>query len=976
MKARVHRYVCSIITFLFCLLLAGCSTIDASNQMPTFAAFSYYDSEKGEIQSGTALEEKIAAEQVEHVQEGSSIMEDGDALWDVKGVPAFYIPDYHSARTDDVIEFLILDVQNDDRTVVYAYETLYYGTESDWDALPLSGIVPETNVHRDWADDVEEKPAAKEKVCCMIAYQIETREYKILYRSKAYINDQVDSIATNDGEIQNHDVYVKELFAQKVRDTRGLFGDDYYYLLLFGTEYCILDLRGDLRKSADLKTDIENGFSGLLKTKEDRSKNWEIRVENAVGDGAGNIYLELVAYDLNAEDLDEDASEEEAMKEKKSFIMNFQFMEISNSIFVSENVNCQKQVEYWKETESTVEDTKDLFPDGFNAFHQKLSETDTAYLGYSRISRSGYLNSSAAQSALGKFWSRCAGVESPAEREAIWALVEKEVELEIAKLENKAASGGNYWAEIAEAKEELAFIQSTDVPELLYGTPDYESEILRSFRWRRSRSLFYLVGTYSKGDEKTNNVYQMQLPPGDIRIVPKLTTATRTSTYEDEAGVPYEEIETAEFIAGYELTFTDAKLGLDFYYCDETDSDICANHGVGYCKYTQSTDAGKNGKTDISFYNGKDGMAEVTLPMEVVNMAILPDSDDRFVFNAVAVGIDSLLVGSAETDVKKTRWTEIPFYKILTDLSGTADLTDVYLRGQDEGESYNVSYNKKIILNNNAICQDGSLYRFSSLDSGILLYDPRFGISNIMNKGAYYSSWKLKTDDYLAIGFQGELPVTPQEGDIMKAKAYYLDRDERQEEVDTLNHLLADDKALQEIYLQAPEKIYEAFGLERTETLALYEEAVLKKESEYRLAYETFLNLLIVSTKAGEEFIMEKQEKFETERIFRECYLTESLQQLLREFYCAIVPPVINEDEIGVGEDEEYRDTLIFQAYQEAVTASLDVIKKENGYTAGSADGESKNWDQDMEWMLRAIEGKNNMWTTDYSYLWRKKNAE
>ena len=135
-----HRFLRSLLALLLSASLCSCAspslfsiplgTDSADAQVIVTAADS--------AETSAAAEETTAEDYMKDIPQNSAeilseeLSNRQEQLWDTEGTPAFYIPDYHSTRSMDVKAFEILDLIDDGKTVIYSYETAFYGDTSKY----------------------------------------------------------------------------------------------------------------------------------------------------------------------------------------------------------------------------------------------------------------------------------------------------------------------------------------------------------------------------------------------------------------------------------------------------------------------------------------------------------------------------------------------------------------------------------------------------------------------------------------------------------------------------------------------------------------------------------------------------------------------------------------------------------------------------------------------------------------------------
>ncbi len=410
-----NRFLRSILAVLLSVSLCGC----VSPKLFSIPLSTDGDDGKVVIQTTdssetTAAEETTAEDYLKDTpQNAAELMSEEvsnrqEQLWDTEGTPAFYIPDYHSTRAMDVKSFEILDILADGKTVLYCYETAFYGdTSLNLGGASESGTAPEDfwKTHKNWdvkeGEDASKAPSTDWEVYCLMKYKTDTREYQILdyhvgrISSSSYSSEDADSGLLQ----QSYQIGQQRLFAGKVIDESKSFGTTNLYYCVYDMNFILLNSNMTSVKKTDLSSLI---YTSLLdyfnqKFKWSSRSDWsEIQkrlvkggmvfsVANVIMRDDGTLLLELNAslHNVYGEKKDskdsksstdsqkiEDVTDASALDEDTTYslLCSYEMYSLGdangNVYFTSQNLAYEDQVAYWQDnTDLTYDDVLEEYPD-------------------------------------------------------------------------------------------------------------------------------------------------------------------------------------------------------------------------------------------------------------------------------------------------------------------------------------------------------------------------------------------------------------------------------------------------------------------------------------------------------------------------------------------------------------------------------------------------------------------------------------
>lgn len=969
MDNQWYRIGARILAGVLCLSLSGCNSVNPPSTSPTIASNTFYNKDTGDFRDDITDEE--LSPEPEEMSKVEEVMPDNEDLWDVEGTPAFYIPDYHSARNEDIVTFQVLDVQGDGETVIYAYETLCYkvpqtiGVDAKGyycDGLPSSGTVPEDFSHKNWDGDAgDDAPQTDQEIVCVMAYQTRSRQYRILYLATGPAPEKITSNPEQGGDNGTTDASAKQdafssknLFAEKVRDEMRYLGGDYFYYAFYNGNMFLFDQKGAVRDQYALDEAITREVYSLLKANESK-KGWDINITNILSDGDYQIHMTVLAEDANAKDADENMDEDEISDARKQILISMRFLDGKDVVFVSNNRSFDDQVWAWNDKEyGSEEGLYDDYPDDFGNFIERDTSGNTIVSPVvdhsSQSNNIDAINSLKVrlQTASRQYWKEAEEIdrrsdlsssEKDAWRKAIWE------DYAQARSPEPWKYGFQSWP---------VFLTGANVDQ--YKNSD--------------RNYYYLVSYPSGSTEYSCIFYNSPVQIEDL----KSDTETVTATFEhtDDQGNVSETVQTTTLTRARTFTFSAADMRMNMSESKFFTNDIVANNHVGYCSFERNDDSDPevtSFEVTGSYYNG---FSIPTLQGDLlVQMRLLNDeSGQDYYFNAVGLGEKNIYVGAAKYGPEDFKWTAIPYSMAFT---GEHETSISYIEYDESGQAREQTIAPKdavLTFANNGICQEGDRYRFTTLESGILLYDPRYHISYILDPYQYYGSWKQSDGSYVAIGFQSaQTQAIP--NDIMKAKIYRLTPDLEQIALGSIQHVLKENAAERAKFISDPDSIYAEYGLDvsRGGALEAYENQVKSVEQNYEQAKARFWKLL--NLPAGQPTA---EKKAAAEEQLDYCTSRQAIEELMKETRLDIAGSQVDPDTIAPGESEYYRSMLIAQAYADEKDAILDSIKKWAGYVAEPLENETEeerkqreanlpDWNADIDGMADAIRAEMDLWS-------------
>ena len=334
----VKRVFCLLLC-ASCILFTGCNSILYNGNL------------KVEPYEPATLPENIS-QQVEEKVEQTQEQQD-DEKYQIEGTNAFYILPDHENKPDEIVDFKVLDYQEQEG-FIYCYKTPYYGSTGEEDAgltAAKSGIAPEERT----ATETEDTEIL---VTVLMSYQPATRAYNVFFTrleekdNSGTVSQQVEGIGELTGSVSEN-----RLMAHKL-EKEGL------YFLFIGNRAYLFDSSGNQTWTYDYNAVIAQEIEELTKRYGRDGYTVETTISDVVMDGSRYVYIP-VAIQLEKEggdglDLDSLMENDEEL-ENTSFravlcCYNLDIGEGNSDgiLFTSTNENWERQKEEWLEGNGRV----------------------------------------------------------------------------------------------------------------------------------------------------------------------------------------------------------------------------------------------------------------------------------------------------------------------------------------------------------------------------------------------------------------------------------------------------------------------------------------------------------------------------------------------------------------------------------------------------------------------------------------------
>ncbi len=946
------RVLSGVLALILSVSLCGCNSVfgSRSSKAKSVATSSnaaiVYDEEKGEyVQAETYDIEKMTGENAAITLDGeyakdlpsdvngamtAKQTEDHAELWKVEGTQAFFIPDYHSTKAEDLKEFIILDLLDNGNTVIYSYETVFYGknTLDLLSGLSITGTAPEGE-HINWdipagkEEDSTYKPKSNWEVYGLIRYNTVTRKYAVLDvrlgrdTSAAYDDSDASSVRKlYQSYLPGH----QRLFCGKVKDKNRRYGTEYLYYSMYDMKYTLLDGNGKAVKQLDASSMI---FAGILDyfnrkfnwTGTDDQKTIQEKVDTSKltysvasisMNGSSTLLIELnVSLDSTKED-----------EVPYSLVCCFR-MYASDSTgtgtrFGSPNLVVPQQVYIWESSNLTYEETLEVCPDYLSWF--KIVTGETVNYNYRlcavRVRQNDILENDTNMGLFSRLFQNYFDLYSEANTEQQddynWKKVYQDLSGDTwSDTVNRTVPAGKNGSKKEGTAVELE--KKDDDNPLKDSYQILMKNIARPVavtganyqylldEYNKTGNILFAVydQTASKSSSDVgmgsiiyrNNAAKLQ----DYKV--NYRTATRTLT--DKDGNETEE--TADFIESVEITLMDNEATMDRFD-------------------TMELEDGKNlvqtPEGDTVYYQVKSGQEE-----DPVTTIWMPDSTNS---NHGIIKISDLSSGMkvlSEKSGNGTEWVvavtcdqavwvyrckqtgsgsgtgyqfsdpiKIPYTMTVTPEAEIGTTTKVEYTDSNGNKTSTDVGQKATLTGRNAIDyeEEGDDYRFTTLQSGIIVYDPQKNKSMVIDPNQYYASWKMADGTYTAIGFKTREQDAGFE-DIMKAKIYHgLDVSEEEKLLLTLKERLKVDLDMQERFLKQPdgwEEVCKEYQFDpktsKENKIEAYAKETYDIYNAYKTALETFWKLVKIEPTPEQKTKLEEQ--------FLHCETRTAMDRLIKD---------------------------------------------------------------------------------------------
>ncbi len=1030
----VKRVLSGLLAVVLTFNLCGCNSVfgGRSSKAKTVATSSnaaiVYDKEKGEyVQRETYNIEEMTGEDApstldeEYEKEMPSDVkgamtenqaEDHAELWKVEGTSAFFIPDYHSTKAEDLKDFVILDLVDDGNTVIYCYETVFYGkdTQNLLSGLSYTGTAPE-HEHINWTipegkeEDSSYKPKSNWEVYCLIRYNTITRKYAILD-----VRLGKDSSASYDDSTYSavrklYESYLpgnQRLFSGKVRDASRRYGTEYLYYSMYDMKYTLLDGNGKPVKQLDASYMI---FVSILDYF-NRKFHWtdsddQETIQNQID--TSKLTYSVASVSMNGSstlliglNVSLDSTKEDEVP--YSLLCSFRMYSADSTgggiQFSSTNAVANQQVVIWEATAYSYEETLERCPNYFTWFKLDSGYGKTDSYDYRlcavKVRKNDVLENDTNLGYFSRLFQRYFDMyktdNTEQQDDYNWRKAYQE------------ASGGNWNTTIERtvpagengSKQEGTPVKWEEKSAITNKSVNYSTIMNNVARPAAVSGDNYqyllnqhdtngniLFAIYDKSESKTSSdvgmgsvIYRTNAAKLESYNI-KYVTAERTLT--DEAG--NKTYETQDFIDTVEIKLMDNEASAErFDTVEMEDGKNLVQTPDGDTVYYQVKSGEDDDPTTTiwmpDYTNSNHGI--IRLSDLSSGMKVLSEKKGNGTEWVVAVTGDQAIwvyqckqTGSGSgTSYSVNGPVKIPYTMAITPQAEIGTTTKVEYT-DESGNAVSTDVGQKATLTGrNAIEyeEDDGNYRFTTLQSGIIVYDPQKNKSMVIDKNQYYASWKMEDGSYTAIGFQTQDQNAGFE-DIMKAKIYHdLNISEEEKLLLTLQERLKVDLEMQARFLKQPngwkdvceeyqfnpdtskEKKIEAYA---KETYAIY--------NAYDTALETFWKLVKLHPTSEQETMLEEQ--------FLNCESRTAMDRLVKDTLSEYVKTqetkaASTETSRAKGEVDDGWIKKVKQSQKEA----LEKQEREKYIRQNTDDSADIDYRNTLDQMVEAAKNKRTVW--------------
>ena len=258
--------------------------------------------------------------------------------------------------------------------------------------------------------------------------------------------------------------------------------------------------------------------------------------------------------------------------------------------------------------------------------------------------------------------------------------------------------------------------------------------------------------------------------------------------------------------------------------------------------------------------------------------------------------------------------------------------------------------------------EDDDSYRFTTLQSGIVIYDPQKNNSMVIDKNQYYASWKMADGSYTAIGFKTQDQNAGFE-DIMKAKIYHgLSISEEEKLLLTLKERLKVDTEMQERFLKQPDgwkEVCEEFNFNPDNSKEKKIEAYAKETYDiynaYDTALETFWKLVKIQPTSEQKNTLEEQ--------FLHCESSTAMDRLIKDTlseYVKTQETTAASTETALAQGEV--DDGWIKKVKDSQKAALEKQQREKYIRQNTDDSGEVDYKKTLNQMVEAAKNKRTVW--------------
>ena len=1002
---------------------------------------------------GAALETKLAT--------------DHDKLWNVEGDPAFYIPDYHSAKAEDLKNFILLELCDDGESVIYSYETAYYGDVGN----PLNGglrvgIAKKNHTHINWnvpkkeKDNADYKPSTNWEVYCFMKYNTVTREYRIfdvrlgvIDKSKSSDSDKASSVSDEAlvNTLKEYDPGKRRMFAGKFNDTFNRFTGGYLYYSMYDMHYTLMDANGNILRQTDATTLVSEGINNYVKQnviaektgKKDseleiyyRKSNITYSIANCNITVAGGLLMEL-NVNVQMPDQSETApysvfcnyamfsnkSSTEApvlVSERQGFSNTSKSETAENSAAtVKQSQSAGSKMSWFSLEDATNQKMLAIKILDSDIFDKSKNSNADKYFGYLNTLLKRYMElyrEDADENTLDDLWKQAYNDVSGLN----WG------QKVIRTIPADGSDSRNSYAAVAynndeKVKNYVMVMKTVARPAAVTGD---NLEYLMNQHNGSGNIRFGLVGISEVNDTSQKNVSVSLYRSGstNIEIIgytysdaddssddeddDSTSSANTTSTGSgtdnsslssgnsdeddsDSDSSQDSDDDAEQVITSVTIKINDGGSSVDLFDVMGAGDDLAltvSDEGNVVYYWARTSGDEKNTTKILMPYGwdttGRWGGAKVIsdLAGQVTFLQDKTDSDNLHHWIIAALGDEGVWILrskskalSEKSQKEYYQWDtifQIPYMMTVTPSNEIGETTVMTYKDTDDKTVTKDVGQKASLTGRNSIAYEetsGSTYgkyRFTTLQSGILVYDPSSKTTIVADSGQYYGSWKMSDGSYTAIGFKTRVQDAGFE-DIMKAKIYHgLKASEEDQFLWTLKQRLKIDKDLQKRFLKEPDgwkDVCKEYNfnpdLYSDKKIENYAKKLISINKAYDAALQKFWTIV--------KFVPTKEQKEKIESQFYYCVSETAMDQLITstmEEYLNTDDVIKETEDIFAGSTKKIVDDGWIYKVQESQRKAMEKKAKQEYIKTITGSTEDEEWQKTLEELFSAVKNKRNMW--------------
>lgn len=1003
----------------------------------------YYDPETGEIKSensdiysliGTDSKSTIDDEYKEGVPDDigaaldTQLATDHEKLWNVEGDPAFYIPDYHSAKAEDLKNFILLELCDDGESVIYSYETAYYGNVGD----PLNGglrvgIAKKNHTHVNWKvpakekDNANYKPSTNWEVYCFMKYNTVTREYRIfdvrlgvIDQSKA--DDDTGSSVSDEAlvnTLKEYDPGKRRMFAGKFNDTFNRFTGGYLYYSMYDMHYTLMDASGNILRQTDATTLVSQGIENYVKQNvlAEYPKNYKGGLDGYFKNSKltysiANCNITVAGGLLMQMNVKVQKPEESEAKTYSVFCNYAMFSNKSSEeapVLISENMSLSNQKKSDTNSSSdSNEKTNKSTGSQMSWFSLKDATNQKLFaiklLGSDIFDKSkdgnadkyfGYLNS-----LLKRYMELYKEGADENTLDDLWKQAYKDVSgLEwkqkvIRTIPADSGDSRNSYAAFAyrddeKIKNNIMVMKSVARPVAVTGD---NLEYLMNQHGKEGNIRFGLVDASETTVASQKSVSLSLYRSGSTMIEIEGYTYSDSGSSSDDGE---SDDDSESVIESVTIKLKDGGSSVDLFDVMGAGDDLSltVSDGGNVLYYWARTSGDEKNTTKILMPYGWDstgrwGGARVIsdLAGQVTFLQDAIDSNNLHNWIIAALGDEGVWILrskskalSEKSQKEYYQWDtifQIPYMMTVTPSNEIGETTVMTYKDTDDKTVTKDVGQKASLTGRNSIAYEeisGSTYgkyRFTTLQSGILVYDPSSKTTIVADAGQYYGSWKMSDGSYTAIGFNSRVQDAGFE-DIMKAKIYHgLKVSEEDQFLLTLKERLKVDKDLQSRFLKEPDgwkDVCKEYNfnpdLYPKKKIESYAKQLISINKAYDAALQKFWTIV--------KFIPTKEQREKIESQFYYCVSATAMDELITstmEEYLNTDDVTKETEDIFAGSTTKIVDDGWIYKVQESQRKAKEKKAKQEYIKTITGSTEDEEWQKTLEELFTAVKNKRNMW--------------